>query len=140
MAAHRSDLSWHALLVTSPVKRRVPRWCQPSFIPCPTGSSPPVGCGHRAFPGVLLDIHPRLSPCEVILLLRDDLPIPCINNIADAIVGAAATGEIRIPFRIILIVVLMRQFFPCLNIAQSDDPNSPGCGLQSTVRIAGMID
>lgn len=77
---------------------------------------------------------------QVIVVLRDDLPIPCINNIADAIVGPAATREIRIPFRIILIVVLMRQFFSCLNIADSDDPNSPGRGLQHTVRITGMID
>ena len=54
---------------------------------------------------------------QVIVVLRDDLPIPCINNIADAMFGSAETGEIRIPFRIIRIVVLMRQFFPCLNIA-----------------------
>src|SRR5712691_3739478 len=117
MAAHHSGLLWHALLGTSFVKRRVPRWCQPSCVPCPDGLSPPGGCGHRAFPGVLLASTHTLSPCQVIFVLRDELSIPCINNIADAILGSAATGEICIPFRIIRIVVLMRQFFPCLNIA-----------------------
>ena len=73
-------------------------------------------CGHRAVPGVLLAIPHRQSPGYVICVLRDDLPILGINNIADAIFGSAVTGEIRIPFRVIRIVVLMRQFLPFLNI------------------------
>ena len=60
----------------------------------------------------------RWFTCElIVVLLCEHLPIACIDDIADAICGAAETGEICIVFGIIRIVVPMCQFFSFLDIA-----------------------
>jgi len=71
---------------------------------------------HLSFQNLSVDSPPPLSPCRLITLVCYELPILLLYDIADTIVCATETWEVPIPFRIILIVILMRQFFSFPNI------------------------
>ena len=72
--------------------------------------------------------------------MLDHLPIPRINDISYTIFCSTITGEIRIGFRIIGIVVLIGQFFPSLDIPQGYNPDTARGGLYRTIGVTRMVN
>ena len=53
---------------------------------------------------------------------------------------STATGKVAISIRIILIAVIVRQFFPISDIPEGYNPDCTGGEVDSTIGITGVVD
>src|SRR4051812_40883078 len=71
--------------------------------------------------------------------LREQSPIFPRQDIATALRGTATTREVCIIFRMILIAIIVRQFFPVSNIPEGDQPERASRHGDVTVEITGVV-
>jgi hypothetical protein len=71
--------------------------------------------------------------------LREQAPRLTSQDIATALRGPATTREVVITIRIVLIAIIVRQFFPVSNIPEGHQPERAGRLFDFTVGITGVI-